>query len=124
MDRFGPETLQLLRRTKEVRIETRMAPGGPVHRTVIWVVVDEAGRVLIRSYRGAQARWYRQALEAGTAAVLLGGTRIEVRVERAIDQARVTACSAALEAKYPGRRSTDEMLRPEILDTTLELVPV
>lgn len=66
MDDLEPQTLDLVRRSAEVEIETRMSADEPVHRTVIWVVVDEAGRVLARSYRGAQARWYREALASGT----------------------------------------------------------
>jgi hypothetical protein len=123
MERFSDEDLDLLRRTAEVEIETTMGAGEPSHRTVIWAVVDEADRVLIRSYQGAQARWYREALASGTAVILAGDSRIAVRIEPATDDERVTACSKALEAKYPGRRSTEAMLRHEILDTTLELLP-
>lgn len=124
MERFTAETLDLLRRTAEVEIETRLAAGKPDHRTVIWVVVDVADRVLIRSYLGAKARWYREVLAQPAASILVGDSRIEVRVEPAQDDESVTACSRALEAKYPGRTSTQAMLRPEILDTTLELLPV
>ncbi len=46
-----------------------------------------------------------------------------MRVEPAQDDERIQACSRALEAKYPGRSSTQAMLRREILDTTLELLP-
>ncbi len=123
MERFTADTLDVLRRTAEVEIETRMAAGEPVHRTVIWVVVDEAHRVLVRSYLGAQARWYREALAQKAASILVGDRRVDVRIEPAADDARVEACSRALNEKYPGRRSTEAMLRPEILDTTLELSP-
>ena len=123
MDRFPPETLDLLRRTAELEIETRMAAGRPVHRTVIWVVVDQADRVLIRSYQGRRARWYREALAEEAASILVNHSRIDVRVEPAQDDERIQACSRALEAKYPGRSSTQAMLRREILDTTLELLP-
>ncbi len=123
MERFSPETLGLLRRTAEVEIETRLAAGRPVHRTVIWVVVDDRDHVLIRSYLGAKARWYREALAQKVASILVGDRRVDVRVEPAADEARVEACSRVLREKYPGRRSTEEMLRPEILDTTLEVFP-
>ncbi len=55
---FDADTLARLRDAQEVRIETR-GPDDEVHRTIIWVLVDAADRVLIRSYRGAGARWYR-----------------------------------------------------------------
>ncbi len=123
MERFTDEDLGLLRRMAEVEIETRMAAGTRVHRTVIWVVVDPADRVLIRSYQGAQARWYREALASRTAVILVGESRIGVRVDPVADGERIAACSRALEAKYPSHGSTQAMLRQEILDTTLELLP-
>lgn len=104
-------------------IETRPATGDGLHRAVIWVVVDEADRVLIRSYLGAAARWYREAVAAKAATVVVGDSRIDVRVEGAQDEERVAACSRALEAKYREGSSRWAMLRAEILDTTLELLP-
>jgi hypothetical protein len=47
---FNVADLDLIDRTAEVRIETSMT-GGPVHRTIIWVVVD-GGDVFIRSAYG------------------------------------------------------------------------
>ena len=123
MERFPDEDLDLLRRMAEVEIETRPVAGEAVHRTIIWVVVDAADRVLIRSYQGAQARWYREALASSTAVIIAGELRIEVRVDPAADGERVAACSRALQAKYPRHGSTQAMLRQEILDTTLELLP-
>ena len=124
MECFTSEALDLLRLTAEVEIETRMAAGEPEHRAVIWVVVDEEDRVLIRSYLGAKARWYREAVAEHAAAIIVGDHRVDVRIEAAGDDERVAACSRALEGKYPRRRSTEAMLRPEILDTTLELLPL
>lgn len=37
--RFEPADLALLAETEEVELETAR-PGGPPHRTIIWVVVD------------------------------------------------------------------------------------
>ena len=55
---FGSADLARIDAAQEVEIETQ-APGGSAHRTIIWAVVDDA-EVLIRSYRGATARWYRE----------------------------------------------------------------
>ena len=41
-------------------IETSM-PGGVTHRTTIWAIVD-GDDVFVRSYVGADARWYREAV--------------------------------------------------------------
>ena len=118
---LDPATLARLRDEIEVRIETR-SPRGDVHRTIIWVV-DPSGRVLIRSYRGADARWYREAVHAGSASLILKGSTIPVRVESAVDPERVAACSAELEHKYAGDPGTAAMVAEDVLDTTLELHP-
>lgn len=52
--------LALLRDEHEVEIETSAAEEGPIHRTIIWVVVDDQDRVLIRSSRGPGARRFRE----------------------------------------------------------------
>jgi hypothetical protein len=115
-------TLDLLRNRREVRIETRSA-SEVVHRTIVWVVVDDRDRVLVRSYRGAGARWYREALSGRPVVLEIGRTSLPVGIEVATDPERVRACSRALEAKYAGDRATPAMLRDEVLDTTLELTP-
>ena len=120
---FSASVLDRLRDEIEVQIETRPAPDGPVHRAIIWVVVDDTGRVLARSYRGAGARWYREALGGQDVALIVGGERLPVVVERAADPERVAACSAELERKYAGDPATSAMLRDEILETTLEIRP-
>ena len=114
----------LLRAAREVRIETREAEGAPVHRTVIWVVVDDAGRVLVRTFQGPDSRWYREALAAGRCRVLVNDHELEFQVEPAGDPDRVRACSDGLRAKYRHSASLDAMLRDEVLGTTLELRPV
>ena len=50
--RFEQSDLDLLRSEEEIEIETWSAEAGPRHRAIIWVVVDDQDRVLIRSYRG------------------------------------------------------------------------
>jgi hypothetical protein len=112
-----------LRDELRVRIETRPKSDGPVHRTIIWVVVDDAGRVLVRSWQGATARWYREAIAGNEVALIVGRERLPVTVERAADPERVAACSSELERKYAGDPAMPSMLRAEILDTTLELSP-
>lgn len=117
---FDADTLARLRDEQEVRIETR-GPDGEVHRTIIWVVVDAADRVLIRSYRGAGARWYREAVATGTAGLIIDEMTIPARIEHATDPERVAACSAELERKYAGDPATPAMVADKVLETTLEL---
>lgn len=120
---FGLELLDRLRRDIEVEIETRPAADAAPHRTIIWVVVDAVDRVLIRSYRGAGARWYREATSGTPSALVTGDEVVPVTVEHAHDAERVRACSAELERKYAGDPATPAMVRDEVLDTTLELHP-
>lgn len=112
----------LLERTREVEIETSAGPGATMHRVIIWVVVDPRGRVLARSYRGPEARWYREALAHRDCRLLVGGEALDVRVEPARDLERVAACSLGLAHKYAGSPSMPPMLDRH-LETTLELTP-
>jgi hypothetical protein len=120
---FAPDLLDRLRTTREVRIETQRDSDAPVHRAVIWIVVDDAGRVLVRSWRGERGRWYREALANPSCTLWIGGDAIPVRAELATDPERVAAASAGLSAKYARSASLPFMVAPEVLDTTMELLP-
>jgi hypothetical protein len=112
-----------LREAREVRIVTT-SENGRRHRTIVWVVVDGAGRILVRSYRGPGARWYREAISGRPAGLEVAGDEQPVAVARAPDEDRVTTCSCEIVAKYVDEPETPEMLREEVLETTLELVPL
>ena len=120
---FDPRLLERLRQEIEVVIETRPTADAPLHRAIIWVVVDDEDRVLVRSYRGATARWYREATSGTPVALVVGEEAVPVAVEVARDTDRIRACSAELERKYAGDPATPAMVRDEVLDTTLELHP-
>jgi hypothetical protein len=85
--------------------------------------VDAKDRVLVRSYRGASARWYREATSGTPTALVIGDEVVPVTLEHARDEERIRSCSAELERKYAGDPSTPAMVRDEVLDTTLELHP-
>lgn len=124
MTGFAPVVLDALRIARTVEIETSAGPGRPVHRTVIWIVVDDEGRVFVRSVRGRRGRWYRELLANPSGAVHIAGTRIAASAEPAPHAARVAACSAALAAKYAtSRGSLAAMVAADVLETTLELRP-
>ncbi|HEV3476248.1 MAG TPA: nitroreductase/quinone reductase family protein [Rubrobacteraceae bacterium] len=119
---FDAETAQLLDETREVQIETRRDENAPMHRTIIWVVTLE-GTVFVRSVRGEKGRWYREVSANPSAALHVGDRRIPVR---AVPVTEEQAVSEAYRSKY-GRTapaSTEAMLRPETLPTTLRLEPV
>jgi hypothetical protein len=120
---FERQTLERLRSSEEVEIETRAAEGAADHRTVIWIVLDEQDRVFIRSVRGAAGRWYREAVGHPDCVLLIGETTIPVTAVVATDPESVAACSRVLRAKYAQDSSLRSMLRAEALPTTLRLLP-
>jgi hypothetical protein len=119
---FSRDDLDAIDRAKEVRIETSAGPDKPVHRTIIWIVVDGED-VFVRSWRGVTARWYREALANPNIAIHVGKQRLPAKAVSAHDEDAVTRTSAALERKYAGDPATRSMLRDEILITTLRLDP-
>lgn len=123
-DTFDTETLRLLDETREVRIETRRDGDSPEHRTIIWVVVVE-GEVFVRSVRGRRGRWYREISSNPEGALHVEDDRIPVRAASVTEGATVDAVSAAFRRKYQqsSPASTEAMLRPETLPTTLKLSP-
>lgn len=120
-EQFAPDLVERLREIKEVRIVT----GEPsrTHRTVIWVVVGEGDRVLIRTYRGRTSRWYREVRATPECELEVDGRDIPVRAVVATDAASIEACSQGYRTKYGRSASMPWMVADEVLDTTLELVP-
>lgn len=119
---YDPELLDLLREAEEVEIETA-AGDGTTHRTIIWVVVVEGG-VFVRSYRGPNARWYREALRHPDITLIVGGRRLDGRVVPGVDSRSIGLVSDELLRKYATDSATPAMVRPEVLDTTLRVDPV
>lgn len=123
-DRFPTELLERLDALDEVEIETRSATG-EVHRTIIWIVVV-GGEPYVRSVRGVAGRWYKEVLaDPAAAGLVVDGTRHTIRFEAAGDEASIEAVNDALRAKYGqrARQSTQAMLVPRTLQTTMRLVP-
>jgi len=124
-DSFDVDTLRLLDETREVRIETRRDADSPEHRTIIWVVVVE-GEVFVRSVRGSKGRWYREISSNPEGALHVEDERIPVQATPATDDSTVDTVSDAFRSKYQksSPASTEAMVRPETLPTTLKLSPV
>ena len=118
---FSADDLAAIADATKVRIETQ-APGRPVHRTIIWIVVDD-GRAFVRSHRGPRARWYREALANPAVAIHVAGRRIPATAIPADDPDSIERTSAALLKKYRGDPAATSMVREEILATTLRLEP-
>jgi hypothetical protein len=121
--RFPTDEAELMRVARTVDIETSAGPGKPVHRAVVWIVVDEDGRAFVRSWLGRRGRWYRELEANPRGAVHVGDRRIAVTATHA-DAHGIGICSRLLRAKHrSSRASLLSMLRVEILETTLELRP-
>jgi hypothetical protein len=122
---FDPDILKTLDQTDEIEIETSRSPGAAVHRTIIWIVVDD-GVPYLRSVRGPAGRWYRELVANPRGVVHAGDTSVPVLAAAASDAQTVARVSQALERKYLARWAgpTAAMLRDETLPTTLRLEPV
>jgi hypothetical protein len=120
---FPADEAALLRDARLVEIETSRGGDAPIHRTVIWIVADEAGRAFVRSVRGERGRWYRELVANPHGAVHVGDRRVPVTAAPA-DEAGVETTSRLLSEKYrTSRASLASMLRDDVLATTLELAP-
>ncbi len=116
---FSEEEIGLIDTTEEVEIETAGADGAS-HRTIIWAVVDD-GDVFIRSYRGPDARWYREALARPSVFLHVDGRSLPARAIPSADPASIERTSAGLARKYPNDPAMLRMIRPEVLDLTIRL---
>ena len=119
--RFAPDELALLAETEEIEIETAR-PGGPPHRTIIWIMVD-GDDAFVRSVNGAGARWYREAVADPSVTIHAGTRALQARTIAAPDPDSVARVNDALERKYTGITGLREMLVPDIFDTTLRVEP-
>ena len=122
-DRFPAEIQSLLAPEREIEIVTAAQEGAALHVTTIWHVVDDQGRVLIRSVRGARGRWFREAVSNPLVVIRTGGREIPATAVVATDEERIAAASEGYRSKYGRGTSVDAMLREDVLSTTLELVP-
>ena len=121
---FDQDILKAFDQTAEIEIETSRGEGAPVHRTTIWIVVDDDA-AYVRSVRGPAGRWFREMVANPSGAVHVGGSSVPVRTHAAADPASVARVSDAIKEKYEARwpGPTASMLREETLATTLRLEP-
>ena len=118
---FAQDDLDRLAAAEEIEIETQ-APEGPVHRTIIWVMVEGAD-VFLRSVRGDRGRWYREAGANPAVAVHVDGRRLAATAIPATDPDSMDRIDAALAAKYTGIEGYDEMLEPTVRSANFRLEP-
>ena len=119
MPTFDADTLRALRDVQEPRIRTDTHPRRAI---VIWVVVDGED-VFVRSWLGARGRWYQDLAAGGPATLEFAGSRLAVQAIPAGDPASIARTSREILRKYRRSSHAQEMVRDEILPTTLRLVP-
>ena len=119
MANFDADTLRELRDVRELRIRTERHPKTAV---VVWIVVA-GDEVFVRSWLGARGRWYRDLKAGGPAILEFAGRRIEMQASPASDDTSIARASAEFLRKYKSSSHAQEMVRSEILPTTLHLEP-
>ena len=119
MANFDADTLRELREVRELRIRTGKHPKTAV---VIWIVVADE-EVFARSWLGGRGRWYRDLAAGGPATLEFAGRRLEVQASPASDDTSIARASAEFLRKYQPSSHAREMVRSEILSTTLRLEP-
>jgi hypothetical protein len=118
---FGEADLARLEAAEEVEIETQ-APDEPARRTVVWVVVDD-GEVFIRTYKGPDSRWYRDALANPAVAIHVDGRRLPATAIPATDPDSIERTNSGFLHKYADDPAAKAMVAPGLLETTLRLEP-
>jgi len=118
---FSEENLASLERAERVEIETQ-APGEAARRTVIWVVVDGA-EAFVRTFKGPDSRWYRDAMANPAVAIHVDGRRLPATAIPATDPDSIERTSSGFLRKYAHDRATPAMVAPAVLETTLRLEP-
>ena len=117
MTSFDADTLRELSDVREVAIRTEKHPESAV---VIWVVVAD-DEVFVRSWRGTKGRWYRDLAAGGSATLEFARRRLPVHAIPASDSTAVTRASREFLRKYQPSSHAHEMVRSEVLPTTLRL---
>jgi hypothetical protein len=119
MATFDADTLRALHDVQEPVIRTEKHPRS---RVVIWVVVAD-DEVFVRSWRGAEGRWYKDLAAGGLATLEFDGRRLSVQAFPAGDPNSIERTSREILRKYRRSSHAQEMVRPDILATTLRLEP-
>jgi hypothetical protein len=119
MAKFARDSLDALRDIQEVKIRTGKHPESAV---VIWVVVAD-DEVLVRSFRGAKGRWYKDLAAGGPAMLEFAGRQFAVQAIPANDAASIERASHQYLTKYRSSSYAQAMVHADLLHTTLRLEP-
>ena len=92
----------------------------PKTAVVIWVVVADA-EVFVRSWLGNKGRWYQDVAVGGPATLEFGARLLAVQAIPEHDPDAIAKASRVFLRKYQPSAHAQEMVRSEILPTTLRL---
>jgi hypothetical protein len=123
MTTWTKDELDTIGDADELRIAA-LRPDGTLRNPVTIWVVRQDNELYVRSYKGADARWYRGTQTTHQGHVQAGGIDKDVTfvdVERGLDG----PIDAAYRAKYRrfGDSYVDPMVAPAAQATTIKLVP-
>ena len=119
---FDSKTISQLATEEEVQIVTRPWEKATKDRTTIWVAVVD-GKVFVRSFRGPNGRWYRTILVHPDGELEVAGKKIRVKAVPVSERTINERVSQAYLEKYRASPYAKDMVRPEVLPTTLRLDP-
>lgn len=115
------DRLESIAQTEELHITSYRGDGSLRRWTPIWVV-RIGDDLYIRSARGREGGWYRNATRHHAARIRAGGLETDVRLEPATDAPTNEQVDAAYRSKYRGQAgSLDYMTAPAATETTLRL---
>jgi hypothetical protein len=123
MTSWTPDELDRIGAADELDITTARSDGSLRRWVPIWVV-RVGDDLYVRSYRGGDGAWYRQATQHAQGRIRAGGLERDVTVDRADDTVR-PAIDDAYRAKYAryGAAYLQPMLAALATATTLRLTP-
>ncbi|CAN5261344.1 DUF2255 family protein [soil metagenome] len=95
----------------------------PELRVPVWPIVA-GGQLFVRSWAGAESKWFRRALADAAQAIEVGGRDIPVTFEPVADHAEL-AIADGYRAKYGrgGDSYIGAMIAPKAVEATVRLIP-
>ncbi|GIG26113.1 DUF2255 family protein [Cellulomonas denverensis] len=123
MTAWTPAELTDLAEVDELAVSSNRPDGSRRPEVTIWAV-RVGDRAFIRSAYGPGNGWFRRALAAGTGHVRIGAVDRDVRFT--VPEPEIAGqVDAAYHAKYDhyGPRIVNTVVGPQVVETTLELLP-
>ena len=125
MTRWTRHDLERIGAADELQLATFKKDGTRRPPVVIWVV-RVGDELYVRSWRGREGAWFRQAERRPEGRIVAGGVTKDVTlVDTSSDEALGNEIDAAYQVKYRRYSTTyvDPMIAPQARATTLKLVP-